>query len=147
MENQFCISHVSHLKLENDSPLQLNTEECTFDFSFYIFLGPLPCSRLKIFIAFCALSWKYFVLVETKSCGIFYEFKVYIFLLKVLLYWLIIFWKVRVHALYEEICSRKILPPGETPTRKITTHQTAPRKTFSRKIATQKFLTWSVPPI
>ena len=46
-----------HYKLkENDSPLQLNTEECTFHFSFYMILGPLIFSRLKIPIALSALS-------------------------------------------------------------------------------------------
>ena len=48
-KNQFYITHVSHLKQENDSPLELNTEECTFYFSIYIFTFlPLTCLRLKI---------------------------------------------------------------------------------------------------
>ena len=51
-ENQFYINHVSHLKQENDSPLQLITGECTLNFSFYIFASlPLTCPRLKISIA------------------------------------------------------------------------------------------------
>ena len=69
-KNQFYINHVSHLKQENDPPLQLNTEECTFHFSFYISLGPLTCSRLKISIALRALS-------ALKFCATFYEFKVF----------------------------------------------------------------------
>ena len=46
---------MSHLKQENDSPLQLNTKECTFHLSFYIFLGPLTCSQLKSFMC-CVLG-------------------------------------------------------------------------------------------
>ena len=69
---------VAIAKRKNDSPLQFNTGECTFCFSLYIFLGPLTCSRLKIFIALHALSWKYFALIETKIwgkkfCATFYE--------------------------------------------------------------------------
>ena len=60
---------VAIAKQKYDSPLQLNTEECTFRFSFYIFLGPLTCSRLKISIALRVLSWKYFALIKTQSCG------------------------------------------------------------------------------
>ena len=48
-------------------------------------------------------------------CAIFYELKVYIFLLKVLLYLLIFFLKIRIDKLYEENGYRKI-PPGEIPT-------------------------------
>ena len=139
---------MSDLKQEHDSPLQLNTEECTFHFSFYIFVGPLTCSRLKIYIALRALSWKYLELIERKSagkkfCATFYEFKVYIFFLKVLLYLLIIFWKVRIDTLYEENGCRKI-SPGGIPALKIYIHQTLPWKTFPRKIATHKILTWNI---
>ena len=135
---------VAIVKQKNDSPLQLNTEECTFRFSLYIFLWPLTCSRLKIFIAWHALSWKYFALIERKSCGkeilrdilwvISFSYKVYIFLLKVLLYLLIIFWNIRIDTLYEENGSRKI-PPGGISTRKIPTHQSP----------SWEILTWNFP--
>ena len=110
-----------------------NTEECTFRFSFYIFLESLICSWFKISIALRALSWKYFVLIETKSCGKeilrdIYEFRVYIFLLKVLLHMLVIFWKIRIDTLYEDqqekfppikLPQGKLPLPGKLPTRKL----------------------------
>ena len=48
--------------------------------------------------------------VAQKFARIFYEFKVYIFLLKVSLYFLIIFWKVWIDTLYKENGSWKSLP-------------------------------------
>ena len=61
---------------------------------------------------------------ERKFGRHFGEFKVYIFLLKVLLYLLIIFWKIRIDTLYEENDYTKIPSPSGNPTRKIPTHQT-----------------------
>ena len=46
------------------------------------------------------------------------EFKVYFFLLKVFLYLLIIFWKIRIDKLCEENGSMKIPPPGDFPPKK-----------------------------
>ena len=66
-------------------------------------------------------------------------------MLKVLLYLLIIFWKIRIDTLHEGNCSTKI-PHGRIPTRKIPTHQPLPLlKIPTRKIATQKILTWNIP--
>ena len=50
----------------------------------------------------------------TKFWAAFYEFEVYIFLMKVLSYLLIIFLKITIDTLYEENGSRKI-PPGKFP--------------------------------
>ena len=112
---------MSHLKQENDSPLQLNTEECTFHFSFYIFLGPqnLGDSKFPLLyvlrVEYISSSLKQRV-AGKKFYPTFYEFKVYILSLKVLLYFLIIFWKIRIDTLYEG--SMK-LPPGEFPPEKL----------------------------
>ena len=74
------------------------------------------------------------------------QYIVYIFLLKVLLYLLIIFRKIRIDTLYEENGYRKI-PPGGIPAQKVPTHQTPSWKTSPRKIATHKILTWNIPTI
>ena len=120
-----------------------------FHISFCIFVGPLTCSRFKISIALRALSWKYFALIETKVagkkfCRTFYEFKVYIFLLKVLLHLLIIFWKIRIDTLYEENDSRKIFPTGEFPSEKFPPIN-FPLENFPWKITTYKIHTFNIP--
>ena len=137
---------MSHLKQENDSPLQLNTEECTFHFSFYIFLGPQNFGDSKFPLL-------YVLRVEYISCSLkqrvagkkfyptFYEFKVYILSLKVLLYFLIIFWKIRIDTLYEG--SMK-LPPGN-PNPKNSHPSNSPWNITPQKIATQNILTWNIP--
>ena len=146
------INHVSYLKQENDPPLQLNTEDCTFHLSFYIFLGPLTCSRLKISTAL-PLSWNDFGLLKQKVAGkkfwatfYFYLFWVHILLLKVLLYLSIIFWKIRIDILYEENGSRKIRPEG-IPIRKIPIHQSPPWKPSPIKLLPRKFSPGIFPPI
>ena len=139
------INHVSYLKQENDPPLQLNTEECTFHLSFYIFLGPLTCSRLKISIALRAWVEKISGLLKQKVAGkkywatfYFYLFWVHVLLLKVLLYLSIIFWKIRTDILYEENGPRKIRPEG-IPIRKIPIHQSPPWKPSPIKLLPRKF--------
>ena len=139
IKNQFYINHASHLK-------------CTFHFSFCIFLGTLICSQLKISIALLALSWKCSRSLEQKFagkkfCATFYEFRVYIFLLKVLLYLLIIFWKIPIDTLYEENGPRNIPPVGIS-IRKITTHQAPSLKIPpSWNFQSRKFSPGIFPPI
>ena len=77
-----------------------------------------------------------------KFCATFYEFKVYIFFQKVLLYLLMIFCKIRIDTLYEENVYRKISTSGE-----FTPEKFWPIKHPPRKIASQKIFTWNIPTI
>ena len=140
-----------YLKQENDSPLQLNTEECTFHFSFYIFLGPLTCSRLKISIALRALSWKDFGLIETKSCGkeILSDI-LFLFILSTYPFveGLIIFIDNFLENKNRYIIWRKWFyknPPRGNSHPKNSHPSKSTLETFPHKIAAKKILTWNIP--
>ena len=143
-KNQFYINHVSHLKQENDSPLQLNTEECTFYFSIYIFTF-LPLFSTDSKFPLLYMLWNK-MCAGKKFCATFYEFKVHIFLLKVLLYLLVIFWTVRIDTLYEENGLWKSLPPGEFPPEKFPPIKPSPLENFPPgKLAPRKFSSGLLP--
>ena len=120
------------------------TEECAFHFSFLIFLGPLICSRLKIYIALRALSWKYFALIEIKSR----RKEILRDILSLFIESHIIFVDNFLKNKYRYIIWRRCIyensPRGDSHSRNSRPLNT-PLENPTQKIASQKILTWNIP--
>ena len=140
-----------HLKQENDSLLQFNTEEWTFYLSFSIFTFlPLTCSRLKTSIALHALSWKYFALIEMKSCDkeilrdILWVKSTYLFVESLIIFIDNFLKNKNRYIVWRKWFYENSFPRGNSHPKNSHPSNTPLENSHLQKIGTQKILTWII---
>ena len=114
-KNQFYINHYNQIQ---------KSARFTLAFAFFLELSLVHDSKFPLLYMLWVenISRLFKQKVEEKKIwATFYEFKVFIFLLKVLLYLLIIFWKIRIDTLYEEMVLGKTFTPEKFPPTKLPT--------------------------